>query len=133
VRLALVVLAALVLAAPVSAARHSTSAGLSVEVPSGWTVVHEQRLAVRGHGALVHIIETIAYADVHRFPVRPRRFALTGPAEFQACGPREGKGWLLRFRDGNRGFYAYVYLGQRGTRSEVLALLDSLKVRPRGR
>jgi hypothetical protein len=124
VRFVLVVLSALVLAAPAATARHA-SAGLSVEVPSGWTVVRKplsnctnpvQRVALRGHGALVQIVETLDYAYVHRFPARPRRFTLRGPAHYQACcPPSDGKGWFLSFRDGNRGFYAYVYLGRPGT------------------
>lgn len=139
-RFALVIIGALLLAAPASSGRHA-SAGLSADVPSGWTVVTMplsvctnpvQRLALRGHGALVQIVETLDYAYVHRFPARPRRFALRGPAQFRACcPPRDGKGWFLSFRDGNRGFYAHVYLGQRGTRSEVLGILDSLRVRSR--
>ncbi len=116
-------------------------AGLSVVVPDGWTAVERplsvcvnpvQRVAVRGHGALVQIVETLDYAYVDRFPLRPRRFALRGPAHYQACcPPRRGKGWFLSFRDGNRGFHAYVYLGGRGTRAEVLRVLDSLRVRAR--
>jgi hypothetical protein len=140
VRLALATLAALVLAAPASSGKYER-AGLSIEVPGGWSVVRRQlsvctnpvqRLALQGHGALVQIVETLDYASVDRFPTRPRRFALKGRAQFQACcPPREAKGWFLSFRDGNRGFYAYVYLGRRGTRTEVLAALDSLRVRPR--
>ena len=69
---------------------------------------------------------------MHRLPARPPRFALGGPAQYLACcPPREGKGWFLTFRDGDRGFYAYVYLGARGTRSQVLRILDSLRVRSR--
>jgi hypothetical protein len=115
--------------------------GISVDVPPDGTVVRKrlsvctnpvQRLALQGHGALVQLVETLDYASVDRFPERPRRFALRGAAQYQACcPPREAKGWFLSFRDGNRGFYAYVYLGRRGTRSEVLRALDSLRVRAR--
>lgn len=139
-RFVVVVFATLLLAAPASSGRYG-SAGLSVDVPAGWTVVKKplspctnpvQRLALRGNGALVQIVETLDYAYVHRFPARPRRFALRGPARFVACcPPREAKGWFLSFRDGNRAFYAYVYLGRRGTRAEVLGILDSLRVSAR--
>jgi len=140
VRIALVALAALSLAVPASAARYER-VGISVDVPPGWTVVSKQlsvctnpvqRLALRGHGALVQLVETLDYAYVNRFPARPRRFALKGAAQYRACcPPREAKGWFLSFRDGNRGFYAYVYLGERGTRAEALGLLDSLRIRAR--
>jgi hypothetical protein len=129
-----------VLAPPVAADRYER-ASLSVDVPAGWAAVRKplspctnpvQRLALRGHGALVQIVETLDYAYVHRFPARPRRFALRGPAQFQACcSPRDAKGWFLSFRDGNRGFYASVYVGERGTRAEALGILDSLRVRER--
>jgi hypothetical protein len=136
----LVLTAALIVAGHASADRYER-VGISIVVPAGWEPVTKplsictnpvQRLAVRGHGALVQIVETLDYAYVDRFPARPRRFALRGPAQFLACcPPRDGKGWFLSFRDGNRGFYAYVYLGRHGTRSEVLATLDSLRVLPR--
>ena len=138
--LAVVVSVALALVAPASAERYER-AGLSVDVPAGWTPVRKalsvctnpvQRVALRGHGALIQIVETLDYAYVERFPMRPRRFALRGPAQYQACcPPRDDKGWFLSFRDGNRGFHAYVYLGERGTRAHVLRILDSLRVRPR--
>ena len=140
-RLTFVVLAILALAAGQASAARYTGSGLSVDVPVGWTVVRKplsvctnpvQRLALRGDGALVQIVETLDYAYVHRFPARPRRFALRGPARYQACcPPRDGKGWFLSFREGNRGFYAYVYLGRPGSRAQVLKILDSLAVRPR--
>jgi hypothetical protein len=139
-RILLVLTAALVFAVPASADRYER-VGLSVDVPAGWTAVRKplspctnpvQRLALRGHGALVQIVETLDYAYVNRFPPRPRRFALRGPAQYQACcPPRDGKGWFLSFREGNRGFYAYVYVGKRGTRAEALGILDSLRVRER--
>ena len=116
-------------------------AGLSVVLPTGWRSVArelspctnpKQRIAAVGRGALVQIVETLDYAYVHRFPPRPKRFALRGEPQFQACcPPRKAKGWFLHFRDGNRGFYAYVYLGTAGTRTEVLSLLDSLRVNRR--
>ena len=137
----LVLAAALVVTGEPASADRYERVGLSIAIPAGWEPVTRplsictnpvQRLAVRGHGALVQIVETLDYGYVDRFPARPHRFALPGPAQFQACcPPREAKGWFLSFRDGNRGFYAYVYLGRTGTRSEALATLDSLRVRPR--
>jgi hypothetical protein len=141
VRIVVVLSTALVLAAPTSAAKRYERVGLSVDVPTGWAAIRKplsectnpvQRLALRGHGALVQIVVTLDYEYVDRFPARPRRFALRGPAQYQACcPPRPAKGWFLSFRDGNRGFYAYVYLGEPGTRAAVLRILDSLRVRAR--
>jgi len=143
-RLVLVTLVAAILVDPgLSAERRyeRPEVGLSSAIPAGWRIVRKplspctnpvQRLAFRGHGALVQIVETLDYAYVHRFPTRPHRFSLRGAAQYQACcPPRDDKGWFLTFRDGNRGFYAYVYLGGKGSRREALAILDSLRVRAR--
>jgi hypothetical protein len=114
--------------------------GLSVVVPRGWTVVRKplsyctdpvQRVALRGNGAVVQIVESLS-GSASRFPTRPRRFALRGKAQFLACcPPAEGKGWFFPFRDAGRGFYAYVYLGAPQTRAHALLVLDSLRVGPR--
>jgi hypothetical protein len=138
--LAIVLAVAFGIAAPGSGHRYEQS-GISVEIPAGWIPVRKQlsvctnpvqRIALHGHGALIQVVETLDYAYVERFPARPRRFALRGPAQYQACcPPRDGRGWFLSFRDGNRGFYAYVYLGKPGTGAEALRVLDSLRVRPR--
>lgn len=114
--------------------------GLAVVVPAGWTVVRKplsvctnpvQRIALRGKGATVQIVESLGYG-VDGFPPRPRRFELPGrPRYVPCCPPADGKGWFLPFRDGGRGFYAYVYLGAPETRADVLRILDSLRVRPR--
>jgi hypothetical protein len=112
--------------------------GLSVVVPRGWAVVREplsyctdpvQRIALRGHGAVVQIVESLS-GNVARFPPRPKRFALRGKPQFLACcPPAEGKGWFIPFRTAGRGFYAYVYLGAPKTRAHALLVLDSLRVR----
>lgn len=115
--------------------------GLSVLVPDGWTVVERpltpcsnpvQRLALRGRGALVQLQERLGVTDLNAYPPRSRRFRLPGKARWIACcSPEERKGWMFPFRDAGRGFYAYVYLGGGETRREALAILDSLRVRPR--
>lgn len=117
--------------------------GLSVPVPDGWKIVRRplspctdpaQRLALRGRGALVQIQERLEPEDVTQFPARPARFALRGAPDWIACcvpDERKDKGWMLAFRDGGRGFYAYVFLGSAGTRGEVLSILDGLRVRAR--
>jgi hypothetical protein len=137
-----VLAAALTLTGSASAERFER-AGLSVDVPAGWTPVRKalsnctnplQRLALRGHGALLQIVERLGAEDMAGFPAWPDRFELRGaPRWIGCCVPdgRKDKGWFLSFRDGNRGFHAYVYLGGRGTRAEALGILDSLRVRSR--
>lgn len=134
--------ALVLLGAPAPAARFER-AGVSVEVPSGWTVVTRplsactnpaQRLALRGRGALVQIVERLGATDIAGFPERPTRFELRDPPRWIGCcvpDDRKDKGWFLSFRDGNRGFHAYVYLGRTGTRNEALRILESLRVRSR--
>jgi hypothetical protein len=118
------------------------AAGLTVTMPRGWRVVHRrltpctnpaQRLAVTGRGALVVLLESLdPQRYIRRFPGRPRRFELHGqPEPIGCCAPDERAGWFFSFRDRARGFYGYVYLGAPGTRDEVLAILDSLRVQPR--
>jgi hypothetical protein len=113
--------------------------GLAAEIPAGWRVVRRplsactdpvQRIALARGDALVQIVEQ-ASRDVHGFPARPARFELRGSAEWLGCcPPADGKGWFIPFRDGGRGFYAYVYAGW-DRREEALRILDSFSVRPR--
>lgn len=117
--------------------------GLSVPVPAGWEIVRRpltpctdpvQRLALRGRGALVQIQERVAADGLDGFPQRPVQFALRGGPRWLACcvpDERKDKGWMLAFRDGGRGFYAYVFLGSAGTRPDALSILDGLRVQPR--
>ncbi len=120
----------------------STASGLTVELPQAWSVLHRrltpctnpiERLTVTGRGALVMLQESLdPRRYIRRFSPRPRRFVLPGKPRFVACcAPPRGQGWFFNFRDQGRGFYTYVYLGQDGTRDEALAILDSLRVRPR--
>jgi hypothetical protein len=120
-----------------------SAAGISAALPLGWEVVHGrltpctdpiERLVVRGRGGLVMVQESLGPRQhVQRLSPRPQRFALRGKPRFIACcaPPGRGRGWLFNFRDSRRGFYAYVFLGQQGTRAEALEILDSLDVRPR--
>jgi hypothetical protein len=111
--------------------------GLSVVVPTGWSVVRKpmsncsdpvQRIALRGQGAVVQIVESLS-GSVSEFPARPRRFALRGKRQFlPCCPPAEGKGWFIPFHAAGRGFYAYVYLGAPETRAHALLVLDSLRI-----
>jgi hypothetical protein len=113
--------------------------GLAVEVPYGWKIVRRQlsactdpaqRIALARGDALVQIVEQLT-GDVGGFPSRPRRFELRGsPEQLGCCPPLRGRGWFIPFRDGARGFYAYVYAGA-AERAQALRILDSLVVRPR--
>jgi len=121
-----------------------TTAGLTVTLPPGWLVVHRrltpcvnpiERLTLTGRGALVMLQESLdPRRYIRRFSPRPHRFALNGnPQPIACCAPTRRPGWFFDFRDRNRGFYVYVYLGQAGTRGEGLAILDGLRVQPLAR
>jgi hypothetical protein len=71
-------------------------------------------------------------AQLARFPARPLRFRL-GPKWPYECF---GESHMLRWQEAGRALQAHVYLGPRAGaagRREVLAVLDNLRVRPRGR
>jgi hypothetical protein len=121
---------------------HRPRVGLSVHYPSGWTVIRRhltpctnpiQRMALRRRGALVLLMESLDPPRyVKRFPRRPERFRLLGdPQWLVSCEPLHERGWMLDFRDGGRAFYAYVYGSSRAVRAQGVAILDSLRVRPR--
>jgi len=113
--------------------------GLSVSLPAGWHVVHRrltpctdpvERLTVAGRGAMVMLQERVGGDD--GLPARPARFELRGaPQPMECCAPLDRGGWSVRFRDGGRGFYSFVYLGGRATRADALAIFDSLRITPR--
>lgn len=144
-------LAALLLASSVPAVLAATErvysrprVGLSVQYPSGWIVVRRhltpctnpiQRMALRRSGALVLLMESLDPPRyVKRFPRRPKSFRLRGePQWLVCCEPLHQRGWRLDFRDGGRAFYAYVYGSSRAVRAQGVAILDSLRVRPRPR
>lgn len=118
--------------------------GLSVHYPSGWTVIRRhltpctnpiQRMALRRNGALVLLMESLDPPHyVKRFPRRPEHFRLHGnPQWLVCCEPLHKRGWRLDFRDGGRAFYAYVYGSNRAVRVQAVAIVDSLRVRPRPR
>jgi hypothetical protein len=118
--------------------------GLSVRYPSGWTIVRRhltpcsnpiQRMALRRRGALVLLMESLDPPRyVKRFPRRPEHFRLRGdPQWLVCCEPLRKRGWRLDFRDGGRAFYAYVYGSNRAERAQAVAIVDSLRVRPRPR
>jgi hypothetical protein len=118
-------------------------AGLTVTVPAGWHVVGKritpcvnplERVTLAGRGAQVTLMETLdPRRYVQRFPLRPQRFALGGtPERIACCAPLDRRGWFFAFRDHDRGFYTFIYLGKPGTRREALGILDTVRVGPRG-
>jgi hypothetical protein len=60
-----------------------------------------------------------------RFPRRPARLTLGSQRPYECFGDS----WMVRFRDRGRAFQAHVY-GPASRRSQALAFLDSLRVRP---
>jgi hypothetical protein len=110
-------------------------AGITAVLPEGWRVVDRrltpctdpvERLTVVGHGAMVMLQERLRSDD--GLPSRPHRFELRGaPQPLECCAPLRRAGWSLRFSEAGRGIYGYVYLGGRKTRTEALAILDSLR------
>jgi hypothetical protein len=146
VALAVLLLGSCVPAAPgaTEQAYHRPRVGLSVQYPSGWTVVRRhltpctnpiQRMALRRRGALVLLMESLDPPRyVKRFPRRPEQFRLRGdPQWLVCCEPLHKRGWMLDFRDRGRAFYAYVYGSNRAARAQAVGILDSLRVRPRPR
>jgi hypothetical protein len=84
-------------------------------------------------GALVLLLETDASST--DFHARPRRFVLPAGSGVLGgcCEQPTGDGSGLVFRDHARNFYAFVYVGRAAAskRDGALAVLDSLRVRPR--
>jgi hypothetical protein len=112
-----------------------------VAVPAGWRVVDRrltpctnpiERITIAGRGAMVMLQESLdPRRHIQRFRPGPHRFRLSGkPQPLACCAPTGRGGWFFNFRDHGRGFYVYVYLGARGTRTQALAALDSLRVNP---
>jgi hypothetical protein len=113
--------------------------GISMRYPAGWHVYRRpltsctdpvQRVAVGSTqgGALIMLIER-RYSD-DGLPPRPRRLTLEGEAApIACCAPLDRPGHVVRFSDGGRGFYAYVYVTP-STRAAALGALNSLRVRP---
>jgi hypothetical protein len=83
--------------------------------------------ALRPGDALVSLQES---APSRAFPRRPRTFRR--PSGDLGCAVSIESHWIP-FRDGGRGFYAFVAIGRDaapGTRAAAWRILDSLRVRP---
>ena len=70
---------------------------------------------------------------LRRVPKRPRHFTLTASGWGGLCTPPDS-GEIL-FQEGGRAFYVFYGIGakaSRATHAEAAALLDSLRISPRG-
>jgi hypothetical protein len=84
---------------------------------------------VGSRGAFIFVIE-YSVERKSDFPSRPRRFRLPSKPHNFECFPGT---YMLRFSDRGRYFQVHVRLGSHAssrTRSDVLAVLDSIVVRP---
>ncbi|HEX9350303.1 MAG TPA: hypothetical protein VF877_03420 [Gaiellaceae bacterium] len=112
--------------------------GLSVSHPPGWQpILHHltdcsnpvEVIDLGGPGRSLFMLQE---TGTRGLPRRPGRFRLVGePSPLECCAPTSQPGWVLPFQDAGRGFYAYLYAGSLDRRSEVLGILNSLKVTPR--
>jgi hypothetical protein len=116
--------------------------GLAISRPGDWRPIHRsltncsnpvERLVLAGPGgALFMLQESLGQRATQGMQPRPRKFAVRGaPSPLECCTPTRAPGWLLVFRDGGRGFYAYLYPGRMYKRAELVVMLNSLRVRPK--
>lgn len=116
--------------------------GLEVSHPPDWRPIRYrltrcsnpvERIDLAGPGgALFMLQESLGHAATEGMQPRPRRFAVGGaPHPLACCTPTRQPGWLLIFKDGRRGFYAYLYPGRKRKRSDLVSILNSLRVRPK--
>ena len=119
------------------------SAGLLVAYPASWRSIGHaltrctnpvERIDLAGPGgALFMLQESLGRNATAGMPTRPRSFEVRGvPSPLECCRATMQPGWLLPFKEGGRGFYAYLYPGRLDERAELVAILNSLRVRPIG-
>jgi hypothetical protein len=121
----------------------ASAAGLRMWIPPGWHEVEQrlarcdnpvERLTIAGPaGGLVHLRESLPPLRALRaFPRRPARFLPEGRPEWIACcAPARRPGWLVRFRQNGRAFYAYVYGTTAQAKRDAFTALSSLLVERR--
>jgi hypothetical protein len=113
--------------------------GLSIS-HADWRPIHRrltncsnpvERIALAGPGgALFMLQESLGRRATQGMRPRPRKFVVRGaPSPLECCTPTRQPGWLLVFKDGGRGFYAYLYPGRMYKRAELVVMLNSLRVR----
>jgi len=116
--------------------------GLLVTYPASWRPIRHrltrcsnpvERIDLAGPGgALLMVQESLGRNATRGMLPRPNRFGFGGPPHpLACCTPTRQPGWLLNFKDGGRGFYAYLYPGSKSLRAELVAILNSLRVRPK--
>lgn len=116
--------------------------GLAVSHPADWRPIHRrltncsdpvERIDLAGPGgALFMLQERLGRRATTGMQPRPRWFAVRGASSpLECCTPTRQPGWLLVFKDGRRGFYAYLYPGRMHKRSDLVSILNSLRVRPK--
>jgi hypothetical protein len=117
--------------------------GLLVTYPASWRSVGHaltrcinpvERIDLVGPGgALFMLQESLGRNATAGMPARPRTFEVSGaPSPLECCRATGQPGWLLPFQEGGRGFYAYLYPGRLDERAELVAILNSIRVRPTG-
>jgi hypothetical protein len=116
--------------------------GLSVTHATTWRPIRHrltrctnpiERIDLAGPGgALFMLQESLGRSATEGMRPRSKRFGVGGaPHPLACCSPTRRPGWLVIFKDEGRGFYAYLYPGSKGQRAELVAILNSLRVRPK--
>lgn len=116
--------------------------GLAVSHPPDWRPIRKrltrcsnpvERIDLAGPGgALVMLQESLGPEATAGMRPRPKRLGVAGaPHPLPCCTPTRQPGWLVIFKEGGRGFYAYLYPGRMQRRPELVAILNSLRIRPK--
>ena len=113
--------------------------GLSIAVPTGWRVTYRhftpcsdpaERFSLTSGGQVVLMVQERATPAPSELAPRPRHFAVRGrPLPLECCSIAGRSGWVLRFGDHGRAFYAYLYPGH-ASPATALRALDSFRAVP---
>jgi hypothetical protein len=114
--------------------------GLAITHPASWHRLDHrltpcsnplERIDLAGPGgALFMLQESLGKRATQGMPSRARHLGVAGaPSPLECCTATRQPGWLVVFQDGGRGFYAYLYPGRTQRRDELVAILNSLRVR----
>ena len=121
------------------AVRMQVRHGLSIAVPTGWRVTYRhftpcsdpaERFSLTSGGQVVLMVQERATPAPSELAARPRHFAVRGrPLPLECCSIAGRSGWVLRFGDHGRAFYAYLYSGH-ASPATALRALDSFRAVP---